>query len=88
MVDTDYAVTTAGSAFSFRVGTGDTINSATEVTTTTGNVDDLLTYGEVVTGSGGVKIGATALSSGIMTVTAGGAGTSAILSNKMELEID
>ena len=67
-----------------------TRSAATEVTTTTGNVDDLPTYGEVVTGSGGVKsnLAATALSSGIMTVTAGGAGTSAILSNKMELEID
>jgi|TARA_R100000030_G_scaffold48811_1_gene36810 hypothetical protein len=92
MVDTDYAVTTAGSAFSFTESAlvGDSISSATEVTTTTGNVDDLPTYGEVVTGSGGVKsnLAATALSSGIMTVTAGGAGTSAILSNKMELQID
>jgi len=92
MVETDYAVTTAGSAFSFTESAlvGDTISSATEVTTSTGNVDDLPTYGEVVTGSGGVKsnLAATALSSGIMTVTAGGAGTSAILSNKMELEID
>ena len=66
MVDTDYAVTTAGSAFSFTESAlvGDTINSATEVTTTTGNVDDLPTYGGDVTGSGGVKsnLAATALS--------------------------
>jgi len=43
-----------------------------------------------VTGSGGVKstLAATTLSSGIMSITAGGAGTSAILSNKMSLEID
>jgi len=92
MVDTNYAVTTAGSAFSFSESAviGDTISSATEVTAATGTVDDLPTYGEVVTGSGGVKanLAATALSSGVMTITAGGAGTSAILSNKMALEID
>ncbi len=57
MVDTDYAVTTAGSAFSFSESAvvGDTISAATAVTTTTGTVDDLPTYGKVVTGSGGVE---------------------------------
>ena len=55
MVDTDYAVTTAGSAFSFSESAvvGDvTLLAATSVTTTTGTVDDLPTYGEVVTGCG------------------------------------
>ena len=78
-----YDVNTAGSAFSFSETwtQGDVVNPiGTGVDVTSGVVADMPAYGETLTMSGGVagNLAGTALSSGIVTVVAGGAGTSAI----------
>ena len=78
-----YDVNTAGSAFSFSETwtQGDVVNPiGTGVDVTSGVVADMPAYGETLTMSGGGagNLAGTALSSGIVTVVAGGAGTSAI----------
>ena len=77
-----YDVNTAGSAFTFSESwtQGDVVNpigSGADVTS--GVVADLPAYGEVLTMSGGVAgdLAGTITSAGVMTLTAGGAGTSA-----------
>ena len=77
-----YDVNTAGSAFSFSESwtQGDATNAiGSGVDVTSGVVADMPAYGEVLTMSGGVAgtLAGTILSSGVTTVTAGGAGTSA-----------
>ena len=90
IVDTDYDVTTPGSAYSMTesLTVGDSIPSSTTVTN--GVVPSLPAMMTTITGAGGEtgSLGATVTSSGQATVTAGDAGTSAILSTKIELEID
>ena len=90
IVDTDYDVTTPGSAYSMTesLTVGDSIPSSTTVTN--GVVPSLPAMMTTVTGAGGEtgSLAATVTSSGQATVTAGDAGTSAILSTKIELEID
>jgi hypothetical protein len=78
-----YDVNTAGSAFSFSETwtQGDAVNAiGSGVDVTSGVVADMPAYGEVLTTSGGVAgtLAGTIVSSGVATVTAGGAGTSAI----------
>ena len=77
-----YDINTAGSAFSFSESwtQGDVVNAiGSGADVTTGVVADLPAYGNVLTMSGGVagNLAGTILSSGVTTITAGGAGTSA-----------
>ena len=87
-----YDVNTAGAAFSFSESwnQGDApaaIGSGVDVTS--GVVADMPAYGETLTMSGGVagSLAATVVSSGVITITAGGAGTSAIGSMESALTI-
>ena len=90
IVDTDYDVTTPGSAYSMTesLTVGDSIPSSTTVTN--GVVPSLPAMMTTITGAGGEtgSLAATVTSSGQATVTAGDADTSALLSTKIELEID
>ena len=75
-----YTVTTAGSAFSLSESFvhGDAVAPiGTGVDVTSGIVADMPAYGSVVTQSGGVagSLAGTITSAGVMTLTAGGAGT-------------
>jgi hypothetical protein len=77
-----YDVNTVGSAFSFSESftQGDAIPAiGSGVDVTSGVVADMPAFGDTTTQSGGVagSLAGTILSSGIMTLTAGGAGTSA-----------
>jgi hypothetical protein len=77
-----YDVNTAGSAFSFSESftQGDAINAmGAGVDVTAGVVADMPAYGTNFTSSGGVagSLAGTITSAGAMTLTAGGAGTSA-----------
>ena len=78
-----YDVNTAGSAFSFSESwtQGDATNPiGSGVDVTSGVVADMPAYGEVLTMSGGVagSLAGTITSAGVVTLTAGGANTSAI----------
>ena len=77
-----YDINTAGSAFSFSESftSGDAVNTiGSGVDVGSGVVADMPAFGETLTMSGGVAgtLAGTILSSGVTTVTAGGAGTSA-----------
>ena len=77
-----YDVNTAGSAFSFSESwtQGDVVNAiGSGVDVTSGVVADMPAYGQVQTNSGGVAgtLAGTITSAGVMTITAGGAGTTA-----------
>ena len=77
-----YSVTTAGSAFSLTESfiLGDAVNPiGTGVDVSAGIVADMPAYGSVTTQSGGVagSLAGTITSAGVMTLTAGGAGTTA-----------
>ena len=91
LVHTDKAVTTAGSAFSLTESyqAGDSTPSAPTVSS--GVVGSLpILSGTTVTGSGGVagNLAGTSLSSGVVTITAGGAGTTAIGQTTVESVVD
>ena len=78
-----YDVNTAGAAFSFSESwtQGDATNPiGSGVDVTSGVVADMPAYGEVLTMSGGVagSLAGTITSAGVVTLTAGGANTSAI----------
>ena len=78
----EYDINTAGSAFSFSESwtQGDVVNPiGTGVAVASGVVADMPAYGTNFTSSGGVAgtLAGTIVSSGVMTLTAGGAGTSA-----------
>ena len=85
-----YSVTTAGDAFSFTesFNEGDNVPSATTVTS--GVVGSLPMLGDTTTTSGGVagSLAGTLSSDHAMTITAGGAGTSAVGQMVTELTID
>ena len=88
-----YTVTTAGSAFSLSESFvhGDAVAPiGTGVDVTSGIVADMPAYGEVVTQSGGVagSLAGTITSAGVMTLTAGGAGTTATGQFVSEISID
>ena len=77
-----YDINTAGSAFSFSESftSGDAVAPiGTGVDVTAGVVADMPAFGNVTTQSGGVagNLAGTITSAGVMTLTAGGAGTSA-----------
>ena len=77
-----YDINTAGSAFSFSESftAGDAVNTiGSGVDVGSGVVADMPAYGTNFTSSGGVKgdLAGTITSGGVMTLTAGGAGTSA-----------
>ena len=77
-----YDINTAGSAFSFSESwtSGDAVNPiGTGVDVSAGVVADMPAYGSTLVSSGGVKgdLAGTITSAGVMTLTAGGAGTSA-----------
>ena len=77
-----YDINTAGSAFSFSesFAAGDAVNPiGTGVDVTSGVGADMPAYGTVLTSSGGVAgtLAGTITSAGVMTLTAGGAGTTA-----------
>ena len=84
-----YSVTTAGDAFSFTesFNEGDNVPSATTVTS--GVVGSLPMLGDTTTTSGGVagNLAGTLSSDHTMTITAGGAGTSAVGQMVTELTI-
>ena len=78
-----YDVNTAGAAFSFSESwtQGDATNPiGSGVDVTSGVVADMPAYGEVLTMSGGVAgdLAGTITSAGVITLTAGGANTSAV----------
>ena len=77
-----YDINTTGSAFSFSESftSGDAVNTiGSGVDVTSGVVADMPAYGTNFTSSGGVAgtLAGTITSAGVMTLTAGGAGTSA-----------
>ena len=82
MKQTDYEISTAGSAYSFSESFtyGDAVAPiGTGVDVTSGIVADMPAFGNVTTQSGGVAgtLAGTITSAGVMTITAGGAGTDA-----------
>ncbi len=88
-----YSVTTAGSAFSLTESfvMGDAVNPiGTGVDVSTGIVADMPAYGSVTTQSGGVagSLAGTITSAGVMTLTAGGAGTTATGQFVSEISVD
>ncbi len=89
-VDTDFAITTAGSAFSVNetLTQGDAVQSATTVSS--GVVGSLPSLGSTVTGSGGVNGGTiTSLTSGVHTCSGTmGAGSSCTATSIIETLVD
>ena len=88
-----YEMNTSGSAFSFTESwtQGDAVNAiGAGVDVTSGVVADMPAYGEVTTYSGGVAgtLAGTITSAGVMTITAGGAGTDATGQFVSELTIN
>jgi hypothetical protein len=88
-----YDINTAGSAFSFSEGfvQGDAVNAiGSGVDVTAGVVADMPAFGNTTTQSGGVAgtLAGTILSSGVMTITAGGAGTTATGQFVSEITVD
>ena len=88
-----YEMNTSGSAFSFTesLTQGDAVNAiGSGVDVTCGVVADMPAYGEVTTISGGVAgtLAGTITSAGVMTLTAGGAGTDATGQFVSELTIN
>ena len=88
-----YDINTAGSAFSFSESftAGDAVNTiGSGVDVSAGVVADMPAYGNVLTMSGGVagNLAGTIVSSGVTTLTAGGAGTTATGQFVTEIVID
>ena len=90
LIQTDKAITTAGSAFSLTeaVTVGDALPSA--VTPSSGIAALPHLSGQTTVGSGGTagNLAMTSLSSGVHTCTAGGSGTSCIGSTTVTITID
>ena len=87
----DYSITTAGDAFSYSESytEGDDVPSVLSTTVTAGVVPALPVFGNTTTTSGGVAgtLAGTVATDGALTVTAGGAGTTAIGQVIQELTI-
>lgn len=77
-----FSITTAGDSFSYSESyiEGDNVPSVLSTTVTSGVVPALPAFGSVTTTSGGVagNLGGTIDSGGALSITAGGAGTTAI----------
>tara|TARA_Y100000401_G_scaffold67708_1_gene54233 strand:+ start:778 stop:1296 length:519 start_codon:yes stop_codon:yes gene_type:complete len=90
LIQTDKAVTSAGSAFSLTesVTVGDALPSA--ITPSSGIASIPHLSGQTTVGSGGTagSLGMTSVSSGVHTCTAGGSGTSCIGSTRVTITID
>ena len=90
LIQTDKAITTAGSAFSITETA--TIGDVTPSAITPSSGISALPHlsGQTTVGSGGTagSLGMTSVSSGIHTCTAGGSGTSCIGSTTVTIEID
>lgn len=86
-----FSITTAGDSFSYSESyiEGDDIPTVLSTTVTSGVVPSLPAFGNVTTTSGGVagNLAGTIATDGAMTITAGGAGTSAIGQVIQELTI-
>ena len=86
-----FSVTTAGDSFSYAESyiEGDDVPNVLSTTVTSGVVPSLPAFGSVTTTSGGVagSLGGTIDTGGALTITAGGAGTSAIGQVIQELTI-
>ena len=86
-----YSITTAGDAFSYSESytEGDDVPSVLSTTVTAGVVTALPQFGSVTTTSGGVAgtLAGTIATDGALTITAGGAGTTAIGQVIQELTI-
>tara|TARA_Y100000004_G_scaffold195196_1_gene261603 strand:+ start:56 stop:547 length:492 start_codon:yes stop_codon:yes gene_type:complete len=78
----DYSITTAGDAFSYSESytEGDDVPAILSTTVTSGVVPSLPIFGSTTTTSGGVKgdLAGTIATDGAISITAGGAGTTAI----------
>ena len=87
----DYSITTAGDAFSYSESytEGDDVPTVLSTTVTAGVVPALPVFGNTTTTSGGVAgtLAGTVATDGAITVTAGGAGTTAIGQVIQELTI-
>ena len=87
----DYSITTAGDAFSYSESyiEGDDVPAVLSTTVTSGVVPALPVFSNVTTTSGGVAgtLAGTIATDGALTVTAGGAGTTAIGQVIQELTI-
>ena len=87
----DYSITTAGDAFSYSESytEGDDVPTVLSTTVTSGVVPALPVFGNTTTTSGGVAgtLAGTVATDGAITVTAGGAGTTAIGQVIQELTI-
>ena len=86
----DYSVTTAGDAFSFTEAYTEGDDALSATTVTSGVVGALPVYGKVTTTAGGVvsNLAGTISPDFTTTITAGGAGTSAVSQFVSELTID
>ena len=86
-----FSVTTAGDSFSYSESyiEGDDVPSVLSTTVTSGVVPALPAFGSVTTTSGGIagSLGGTIDSGGALSITAGGAGTTAIGQVIQELTI-
>lgn len=86
-----YSITTAGDAFSYSESytEGDDVPAVLSTTVTSGVVPALPAFGNTTTTSGGVagSLAGTLATDGALTITAGGAGTSAIGQVIQELTI-
>ena len=87
----DYSITTAGDAFSYSESytEGDDVPTVLSTTVTAGVVPALPVFGNTTTTSGGVagSLAGTIATDGALTITAGGAGTTAIGQVIQELTI-
>lgn len=87
-----FSVTTAGDAFSYSESytEGDDVPSVLSTTVTSGVVPALPVFGNTTTTSGGVagSLAGTIATDGALTITAGGAGTTAIGQVIQELTIE
>ena len=87
----DYSITTAGDAFSYSESytEGDDVPTVLSTTVTAGVVPALPVFGNTTTTSGGVAgtLAGTIATDGALTITAGGAGTTAIGQVIQELTI-
>ena len=90
--DTTFVVTNAGDNFSVTENliVGDTIPSLLSATVTAGVVPSLPVFGDTTTTAGGVagSLAATLDSGHVMTVTAGGAGTTGTAQATITIEVD
>ena len=88
----EYSITTAGDAFSYSESfiEGDDAATSASVTTSSGNVDSLPMFGSNVVQSGGVagNLSGSIDSSGTISLTAGGAGTTATGQVVTEITVD